>query len=221
MPMRTLLVLPHMDDEAISCGGLIQRRLAEGAEVTVLCVYGRVYDFGRLDGSSGEGHDFSAAQKILGYQHAQIGNGKTLLRGGEPQIVGFFPPLELVEQVIARVRPAEIIGPSRQDINQEHRMLADVLEIALRPLNRHGVARVLEFHALDGTLRRPNYYLGLTQRQLDTKIAAIQAYRREQRTGSSPRAPANVAAQARVWGACCGCEFAEAYTLIHGAEPAG
>ena len=44
---------------------------------------------------------------------------------------------------------------------------------------------------------------------------------REQRTGSSPRAPANVVAQARVWGACCGCEFAEAYTLIHGAEIAG
>lgn len=218
--MRTLLVMPHMDDEVISCGGLIQRRLAQGAEVHVLCVYGRVYDFGREDGAASEALDFLEAKKVLGFHHHQLGNGTTLVRGGEPGQVGYFEPLEIVEEILRQLQPDEVVGPSRHDLNQEHRMLSHVLEIALRPVNRGNADRILEFHALDGQLRQPNFFLGLTEQQLQKKSMAIQQYRRERRTGASPRSAENVIAQARVWGAACGQEYAEAYTLIHGLERA-
>ncbi len=218
--MRTLLVMPHMDDEVISCGGLIQQRLAQGADVYVLCVYGRVYDFGREDGAASEALDFLEAKKVLGFHHHQLGTGTEMLRGGEPGQVGFFRPLEIVEEILARLQPDEVVGPSRLDLNQEHRVLSHVLEIALRPVNRGNVDRVLEFHALDGQLRQPNYFLCLTEQQLVVKSLAIERYRRERRTGASPRSVENVMAQARVWGAACGQEFAEAYTLIQGRERA-
>ena len=67
--MRTLVIAPHMDDEAISCGGLIVRRLSEGDEVGVLCVYGRVHEYGRYDGAEEEEKDFFAAKKALGFHH--------------------------------------------------------------------------------------------------------------------------------------------------------
>lgn len=218
--MRTLLVMPHMDDEVISCGGLIQHRLAQGAAVHVLCVYGRVYDFGREDAAASEAVDFLQAQKVLGYHHYQLGNGTRMLRGGEPGQIGFFEPLEIVEEILHRLQPDEVVGPSRHDLNQEHRMLSHVLEIALRPVNRGKADRILEFHALDGQLRQPNYFLGLTEPQIRIKSEAMEQYRRERRTGASPRSLENMVAQARVWGAACGLEYAEAYSLIQSLERA-
>ena len=50
------------------------------------------------------------------------------------------------------------------------------------------------------------------------KLTAINCYARERRGLPSPRAPETVEAQARVWGAACGCEFAEAYVQYLGKE---
>jgi hypothetical protein len=44
------------------------------------------------------------------------------------------------------------------------------------------------------------------------KLCAINCYRREAREVPSARAPQNVEAQARVWGAVAGVEYAEGFT---------
>jgi LmbE family N-acetylglucosaminyl deacetylase len=206
--MRTLVIAPHMDDEAISCGGLIARRLSEGAEVGVLCVYGRVYDYGRHDGTEEEEKDFFAAKKALGFQHHWLGQ----LREGEPHTVGFYKVLELLEGGISAFKPDELVIPSADDLNQDHRHLNHVCRIALRPINLGFCHRVLEFVALDGRVRQPTYFVALTRSDFLLKLCAINCYQRERRQLPSPRAPENVEAQARVWGAVAGVEYAEGFT---------
>jgi len=207
--VKTLIVSPHMDDEAISCGGLIQQRLAQGYEVLVMAVFGRVYDHGRTDGSREEYDDFLTAQAILRYQC----HSAPLLREGEPGSVGFYSILERVEQVLGYFRPTEVVGPSSKDLNQDHRHLSHVLDIALRPINQGRVTRRLDFIGLDGTTQDPTYFIPLTEPMLQLKQAAIAAYVREMRGGTSPRSPENLRAQAQVWGAKCGHALAEAYHL--------
>lgn len=204
--MRTLLIAPHLDDEAISCGGLIQAR----EEVTVLAVHGRKYDY--TDASStelgNELEDFQKSSDILRFTPA-FGN----FEEGEPYKLGFYGLLEYIEKEIAHGGYSEIIIPSGDDTNQDHRHLNHLMQIVLRPINLGEISRVLEFIALDGVPRVPNHFVPLTQTMVETKLAAVAAYRRESRTGTSPRSPENMIAQMRVWGAMCGHEFAEGYKL--------
>ncbi len=205
--MKTLLVMPHLDDEAISCGGLIQQRLRQGWTVRCAFIFGRVYDYGRTDGTMQETDDAIKAQQILGYTQASRAN----LQEGEPGTVGFYKVLEQVEAALEAYQPTEVVGPSSFDMNQDHRHLAHALDIALRPINQGKMIQRLEFLALDGTTQEPNYFIPLTEDMLQLKQDAIAAYSREARGGTSPRSPTNVRAQAQVWGAKCGHELAEAY----------
>ena len=206
--MGTLIIAPHMDDEAISCGGLIRRRLFQGMEVAVATIYGRVYDYGREDGSNVERKDFMAARKVLGYD--KFWNFD--LREGEPHTVGYYKALEHVEFLLREFQPEEVVIPAADDLNQDHRVLNHVCRIALRPINMGDVFRVLELFAVDGSLRQPTFYCPLSDVQLNAKLDAVAAYTRESRT-LGPRAPDNLWAQAKVWGAACGQKYAEAYRV--------
>jgi len=216
--MRTLIIAPHIDDESISCGGLIVRRVSEAGKVWVLVVHGRHYgnlDPNAQDASDGrELEDFRAAADQLGVD----GRPVLLLEEGEPQHHGFYRLLSHVEHFLKTFQPNEVVIPSADDLNQDHRHLNHVAKIAMRPIALGDVKRVLEFVALDGTARRPNYFVALTRSELNLKLSAINCYRRERRGLPSPRAPENVEAQARVWGAACGAEFAEAYVQTLGIE---
>lgn len=210
--MRTLIIAPHMDDEAISCGGLIQDRLSRGYELFVTTVYGRVYDYGQETVEQtidAEEQDFHKARETLGYKYYSVLN----LREGEPFVLGYYPLLKEIEASLQLLEPTEVVIPGKEHLNQDHRHLADICGIALRPFNLGTVKRVLEFLPLDGTVHRPTYFVPLTQEQMEVKLTAIAAYRREART-VGPRAEENVMAQAMLWGSMCGHKLAEAYKLV-------
>lgn len=204
--MKTLIISPHLDDESISCGGLIQTR----PSVHVAVIHGRKYDY--QDASpkdiSNELEDFHAASEILHFDPSV-----SLYEEGEPGRVGYYPLLQVVENLLAAEEFTEVVIPASDDLNQDHRHLHHVMSIALRPVNLGSVTRVLEFIALDGVQRVPNYFVPLTEKLVKNKLKAVAAYRRERRTGTSPRSPKNMVAQMRVWGAMCGHEYAEGYRL--------
>jgi LmbE family N-acetylglucosaminyl deacetylase len=191
---------------------LIQRRRAQGGEVKVLAVYGRVYDYGAaptIESTKEEEADFRRALSVLDAGWTAILN----FSGGEPTGVGYYRVLKEVEHTLTFWRPDEVVGPAADDLNQDHRFLSHVLDIALRPFNLGNVTRRLEFFSLDGTFRQPSYYVPLTEEQVAHKLKAMACYRRESRTGNSPRAPEVVRSVLRIWGSACGHEYAEAYRL--------
>src|SRR5690348_3410959 len=114
--MRTLIVLPHCDDESISCGGLIQRRLQE-AEVFLFVVYGRVYQYGYVSVNQSaveEKADFDSACAVLG---VPLCNTRFLnFKEGEPAQVGYYKVLQHVEEILEKWRPDEVVGPANSDL---------------------------------------------------------------------------------------------------------
>lgn len=209
--MKTLIIAPHWDDEAISCGGLIQQRTHQGHEVGVLYVHERNYEYrGPTEEESAEElRDMQAAKRELGYQHVF----SCEFPEGEPQKVGFYRLLQRIEELLKVYEPDEVVIPGASDLNQDHRHLNHVMKIALRPINLGKVFRVLEFCALDGIVHSPNFFVAMDALQLSTKIRAVAAYRKESRT-RGPRAPHVIGAQAQVWGAMIGVEYAEGFNLI-------
>jgi LmbE family N-acetylglucosaminyl deacetylase len=205
--MRTLIIAPHLDDETISCAGLIQARRREGIDVLVLVVFTRAYFHGQKDGWQQEYPDFLKAKKLLDFVEVSAGRPST---EGEPGKVGYYDLLRKIEWALKNFEPDEVIIPAGDDLNQDHRHLNHVCGIALRPINLGKIDRVLEFFALDGIVRQPSFYLPMTQEVMDKKIEAMACYTTESRT-EGPRSPVNLIAQARVWGSQCGAEYAEAY----------
>lgn len=215
---RLLVIAPHMDDEALSCGGLILTRLQYSkATVKVLTLSGRVYDYGREseeDSFTREYADYQKALEILG-----VDNFETLnLKEGEPAEVGFYSVLESIEKNLKTFNPTEVVIPSASDLNQDHRHYNHVCRIALRPANLGAVSRIMESYSFDSEGGDHNYFISMNRKMLDTKLKAIWQYERERRGGHHPRAVQNMKAHHRVMGARVGVEFAEAYSLIMNKE---
>lgn len=216
---RTLVIVAHMDDEALSCGALIQRRVALGLAVRVVALSGRVYAYGKVseeESFSAEYEDFKKSCQILGVPPEEVTTFNR--KEGEPYSLGYYDPLQIVERLLADFQPDEVIIPSANDLNQDHRHYADVCRIALRPANLGGVSSILAARAFDSILTEPTYFVPFDRAALSVKLQAVAAYRNEVRTLPHPRAPENIEAYHRVMGAKAGVEFAEAYDLIFSKE---
>jgi LmbE family N-acetylglucosaminyl deacetylase len=210
--MKTLVVCPHLDDEAISCGGLIRGHVLQEHEIMVLAIYGRSYNYGHHDvdaDNKEEIEDFYKAAAILGYVHTRA----LLLPEGEPQQTGYYKVLEAIEGTMEEFNPQLVIGPAHDDLNQDHRFIAELMDIACRPANLCNITRRLEFFGVDGRQRQPNFYHTMSEGTLQVKLRAVSAYRRESRKHPHPRSIENLRAQAMVCGSQCGYPYAEAYRV--------
>jgi LmbE family N-acetylglucosaminyl deacetylase len=212
--MKTLVVAAHLDDEAISCGGLIARRADAGCEVTVAFVFDRFYP-GRPESRAAlfkqECADMMHAKSKLRYQEDVVYG----MPEGEPTSISYYDILVKIESLMKRFEPDEIIVHGSEDRNQDHKFLGDIMAIALRPSNLRGIKRVIKMLPMDGggSKTRPNYFVPLTLAQLNRKLSAVACYREESRLVPHPRCLENIEAYARIMGSACGHEFAEGYQL--------
>lgn len=204
-----MIIAAHMDDESFSCGGLICTRVQQGADVFVMTLFGRTYGQSLDEKHSwdAESEDFHAARKVLGYgRFLNVCNDE-----GEPLRTGYYSLLREIEKTLRDFDPTEVVIPSAEDLNQDHRHLAAVCKIALRPANLHYVRRVLEARSFDSRVQECSYYVPMSRTVLDEKLEAMACYRRESRRMPHVRSPVNAEALHRVFGAKCGSEFAEGY----------
>ena len=116
---RTTLVLVAHLDEALNCGGLIQKRVRQNHVVHVLSLYGRKYNYLEATPEVWEQQLRYArqAKKVLGYHtltHADLPEG-------DPQITGYVETVRQIEQTIANISPTQFVVPDSLDLNQDHR----------------------------------------------------------------------------------------------------
>jgi LmbE family N-acetylglucosaminyl deacetylase len=135
---------------------------------------------------------------------------------GEPQKTGYYALLEPIEAVLEEFHPTEVVLPSSYDLNQDHKHLAAVCKIALRPANLGNVRRVLEAiaHDQDEGPGYANYAVELDDRDLETVFKAWSCYEDEQRDPPHVRSMINMEARYRFYGAMFGYNFAEPYRLV-------
>lgn len=208
--MKTLLIMAHMDDESLSCGGLIRNRIRDGGQVFTAVCFGRSYDYSRESHDAREYSDFTKALEELGApKHSTAKHTE-----GEPGRVGYYALLEYVEYVLKEQAPDEVVIPGKFDLNQDHRHLHDVCRIALRPCNLGQVRRILAARAFDSELREPSWFETMSGDVLSKKLWAINCYEAESRVFPHPRSPENVRAYHQVMGSKCGHRYAEVYDLI-------
>ncbi len=100
---RVLVIFPHADDEAVTCGGLLHRLSRQGAQVTLVILTGG--ERGTPDGQADprlkilRGAEAQAAAAILGISRcvqADFGDGQ--LSDRQSELIGFLQKMIAAEQ---------------------------------------------------------------------------------------------------------------------------
>jgi LmbE family N-acetylglucosaminyl deacetylase len=208
--MKTLILAPHADDEAISTGALIQNRVNAGGDVTVLFLFGRTSNFG-LPHPDQDHVEIAQAQELLGYQVRHCEN----LREGEPlRDIGYYKLLVIIEKLIQTLKPQEIVCPSSNDLNQDHRFVNEIVRIATRACNMLGVKRILQSRAFDGNLTEPTWYEIHDESVMGVKLGAVGCYKSEVRQAPHPRSERSIVALHQVMGSKVFQAYAEPYDVL-------
>ena len=219
---KLLIVSPHPDDEVLGCGGLVKRLKDAGGEVHVLFItVGDTGEYSEKGISNGDERisEIEEVAKFLKYDSYQI-----LFPGNTFHLrLDSIPQLELVSKIeksLNTLQPTVVAFPQPHDYNQDHRATSQALITATRPapesskpfqrivLGYESVPVADWAHSMSPNT---NFYVELSETDLDAKIKALEIYRSQIRKGFHPRSPHSMRNLAHYRGMQCGRKTAEAY----------
>jgi len=212
------VIVAHPDDEVLGFGGAIARAAVAGASVRVLIL---------ATGAASRGGNADVAIKVLRDQ----ANRAAEALGVPPPTVGDFPdnrmdtvPLldvvQRVEDFLGEAPVASVLTHHAGDLNIDHRITAQAVLTACRPLPGAPVRRILAGEVSSssewaGEADRfvPTRYVDIAA-VLERKLAALACYEGELRDFPHPRSLEAVRALAQWRGAEAGLYAAEAYRVV-------
>ena len=216
--MKVLVIAPHPDDEVLGCGGTIRKHVLGGDEV-YLCIVTKAYSPEWPEDEVKE-----RKEEVLGV-NAILGIEKTHFLDLPTVRLDTMPQKELndsIARVVEKVKPEVIYIPHKGDVNKDHRLVFEAAMVALRPLKGNTVSRIFCYETLSETewgapdadsFFVPNVYVNITD-TLETKLAAMSAYRTELKDYPHPRSLEMLKILAQKRGSEAGLDAAEAFMLV-------
>ena len=222
-PAKLLILAPHPDDEAISCGGLIaycgRRGLGWEIDVAVMAAGEcRQLGTGKTEPTR-RARELEEAALFGGYTASFAFVGEQFMR------LDALPRktlCDLIEDRIESFRPDLVVIPPASSYDQDHRAVAEAAVTALRhrPTSmRHCVPTVLEpdepyWWRIDGQRPTPNFFVPLSEEQLEAKLRLVACHQSQDRPDPFGRSCDNLRRYAATYGVEIGGGFAEAYRLL-------
>lgn len=214
---KTLIVAAHCDDELLGAGCYIDKLIANGEEVYVCCMtsYSDVRE-----------EDIDSKMKDI---HKEIGISKTYIAPyGASAIsnVAHLDKVKFIEGVILDCKCDTIITHSNLDLHKDHIEVSDLTMEAVRYFQRrpdeyksNPIRKVMMMEipcaSLWGEERfNPNMFVDTSQASLEDKIERVSRYDNVIREAPHPRSSSSILALAKVRGAMCGCDYAEAFRIV-------
>ncbi len=225
---RVLVVAPHADDEAIGCGGLILKAVAQGAQVSILVV--SVGDLVRV-GDGGEKRTgterVDEVERVRQFYKAH--DAEVFMTDAERHMrLDAIPRRDLVAVLerearlsIQNVKPHLVLLPF-PSYNQDHEAVCRAGITACRPHDPRALAVppavwLYEYPPNSWCLPHerftPNVYVDISE-HLQGKIDSYLLYESQARSGMHQNSPENIKTLALLRGKEVGVEAAEAYQAL-------
>jgi N-acetylglucosamine malate deacetylase 1 len=169
---RILVISPHPDDEAIGCGGTIQKHVAEGDVVHVdFLTSGEKggHGWNELETAACREAEANVAADILGVEHVEFYRQPD---GAIGQNVGRV--VEVLQRRVDRWQPHTIYLPHPAEQHPDHRAVWPLLEQALGATSSAELPRLLAYEIWT-PLQQLDEIVDITP-YLATKLRAIAAY---------------------------------------------
>jgi LmbE family N-acetylglucosaminyl deacetylase len=199
---HTLVLSPHIDDESLGCGGILNNRRTRGTPAFV-------YWFGVE-----EFHVVSRAERLreAAAVAERLGFGYEVgpWRPNRYDVRDLIDPLQ---ELLNRLRPREVFIPNRA-FNLDHTAVHEAALVALRPHDRnHFVPRVFvydpdQYRTWAPSPLEANYF---EQIEVEAKVAAYLLHKSQVR---AMRPPELIRHFACVHGVSAGVPHAEAFQLL-------
>ncbi|MGY0488901.1 PIG-L deacetylase family protein [Streptomyces sp. WG-D5] len=203
--VHMLVVGAHPDDVEIGAGGTIHLRADEGWDVTILT----------LSRGAGGGDPDERREEA---RRAARTMGARLIMEDLPDgsIADDSHTVRTIERTVAETRPDVVLVHSDSDTHQDHRAVHRAALVACRR-----VPRVACYQSPSATVAyRPNRFVGLRDRDLEAKLAAINAHH-SQAVSRWYLEEDLLRSTARYWGRFSQARYAEPLEVIRDATPLG
>jgi LmbE family N-acetylglucosaminyl deacetylase len=207
MKQQTILVLaPHTDDAELGCGGMIARKIDEGADVYVAA-------FSTAEESLPDGapkdtlkQEFYEAMSILGVPKDRLFVYNYTVRRLS------YDRQDILEELVRlrrEIRPEMVFIPSSQDVHQDHQVLHTEGLRAFKDLSVLGYE--LPWNHITFSVQA---FVELEGRHLERKWEALQAYRSQIELKRSYFTKEFISGLASVRGTQIKASFAEAFEVL-------
>jgi LmbE family N-acetylglucosaminyl deacetylase len=223
MSRRIAVIAAHPDDEVLGCGGTIARHATGGDEVHVLIVAEGATSRGNARDRAGFKDQLSELVISARRANELLGTAKLeLLEFPDNRLdsVDLLDVVKAIESFLDKCKPHTIYTHWPFDLNIDHRIVSEAVQIACRPVPQSLQEQLLFFEVpsstewcvTPGRSFEPTYFVDVAA-TLGSKQRALSAYATEMRAWPHSRSLEAVEALARWRGASVGAEAAEAFVL--------
>lgn len=222
MKSNILFVAPHADDEVLGCGATIYKMVQEKHNVYVLIMTNASKSDPKLFSPAGikiVRSEALEAHKILGVK-------ETFFFDFPAPALDQFPCYIMAMAVLEYIKTHNIdtvYMPHHGDIHKDHKMVADAVLVACRPIGNYSVKTICAYETLSETewampnsneVFIPNVFVTCQEEAIETKMRAMKCYKSQLREFPSSRSLEALEALAKLRGATVSARFAEAFMMI-------
>jgi len=222
--MTILVIAAHPDDEVLGCGGTIARLAQEGHDLYIAILGEGITSRYRRQ----EDADQSSVKLLhtCSRKVAELLGAKDVFMYSLPDnrfdTLALLDVVNIIEELITRLRPRVIYTHHRGDLNIDHAVVHRAVLTATRPVADSTVKEIYAFEVPSSTEWAfgqfplafcPNVFVDIGP-MLKVKIQAMKIYKSEVRPYPHPRSSKALQAIAMRWGSVVGNQYTEVFELI-------
>ncbi len=206
--MNVMVLVAHADDETLGAGGYIPQLVAQGHRITCVIMSDGILTVRGVKQDNRT--DVYKAAKILGIHEVHF-------LDYEDQKFDKYILADLANSVFKlKIAPDFIISHVDSDLNNDHKIVADIAKIVGRPKKKPITILGCEIPnttAWNGVPFHANYYVNI-EKTLEKKIKAFSQYRNELQKFPHPWSKEGLTVLAKMRGMESGCRLAEGFHVV-------
>jgi LmbE family N-acetylglucosaminyl deacetylase len=220
---KVLCFFAHPDDETLSAGATISKLTRLGSEIHVAIPATGIHSRRNIQDDTSRESDLKVlksscqeALRVLGISPERINLGE--FSDNEMDKHSLLELIHWLENILRKVNPDLILTHHRYCTNIDHQYCHEAVVVATRPsVTSHIPVLCGEVPSATGYLRpaawEPNYYIEVSEEDIDKKCRAMETYIGEARPDPHPRSREVLKALAKVRGSESGFLFAESFMI--------
>lgn len=224
---RIMVVVAHPDDELLGVGATMNRLISEFNCTVHAVILGEGITSRSNSRDTLEWKDELAKHKQnIEDARSHIGYNSTSVYDfpdNRFDTIALLDVIKVIEAEKASFEPNVIFTHHGGDVNIDHQRTFEAVITACRPMKEELVKHIYTFETPSGTEWRspsdpnhflPNFFVSISEDNLNAKIKGMESYEFEKRPYPHPRSPKALKIQAERWGVAVGIPMAEAFSLI-------
>ena len=220
---KILTFFAHPDDETLAAGATINKLINLGSEIHIAIPATGIHSRKNIQKRKEREDDLDELRKdcqkamdVLGIEPSNIYLGD--FPDNEMDKHSLLELIHWLEEILTKIKPDLVLTHHRYCTNIDHQYCHDAVVVTTRPgLNDHVTVLCGEVPSSTGYLKpvqwEPNFYIDVSESNVNAKIKSMETYKGEARPDPHPRSREVLSALAKVRGSESGFYFSEAFMI--------